>query len=148
MNSNVITQNKKNPTRAGGIIFDEDNSHIVLVLNKDSFLRNENKWGLPKGHLLDYEKNKPYMGAQREIWEETGIFFPIKQDTFSIPVYDTLYYVLKLDRTFNPTFDTHDSNEIILVRWVPIKDLKNLNVNRTLAKIIKKWKSIFPNSNY
>ena len=145
--SNIIEykiNQKKHPTRAGGIIFDKENKNIVLVLNKDSFIRNENKWGLPKGHLNDYERNKPYLGASREIWEETGIFFPIQQDTYSISVYDTLYYVLSLDKAHNPTFNTNDSEEIICVKWVPIDYLKTLNVNRTLAKIIKKWRNIFP----
>ena len=46
---------RKTPTRAGGIIFDRDNTHIILVLNKDSYYKKEFKWGLPKGHLYDYE---------------------------------------------------------------------------------------------
>tara|TARA_Y100000389_G_C17366248_1_gene466483 strand:+ start:267 stop:725 length:459 start_codon:yes stop_codon:yes gene_type:complete len=143
MNRDVKSQKK--PTRAGGIIFDENNNHIVLVLNKDSYMKKENKWGLPKGHLTDIEKHQPHMGAIREIWEETGIWFPIKPETFSIAVYDTLYYVLKLNKEHNPLFKTNDTTEIIDVQWIPIKDLSKLNVNRTLAKIIKKWKSIFPN---
>ena len=142
------SNSKKLPTRAGGIIFDEDNTHIVLVLNRDSYLKKENKWGLPKGHLQDFERTQPYIGATREIWEETGIYFPIKYDTFSIGIYDTLYYVLKLNREHNPTFCTNDSDEIFRVQWVPITVLKNLKVNRTLAKIIKKWKNIFPNTIY
>ena len=135
---------RKIPTRAGGIIFDRDNTHIVLVLNKDSYLKKEFKWGLPKGHLHEYERIAPYLGAQREIWEETGIYFPIQHETFSIPIYDTLYYVLSLDRHYNPIFTTNDSDEIIHVCWVPISTLSTLNVNRTLAKLIKKWRSIFP----
>ena len=141
------SQIKKTPTRAGGIIFDKTNKFIVLVLNKDSFLKNENKWGLPKGHLNESERLYPHIGAQREIWEETGIYFPITEDTFSISVFDTLYYVLVLDKYHNPLFQTNDSSEIVKVIWFPIENLKNLNVNRTLAKIIKKWKSIFPNIN-
>ena len=68
---------RKIPFRAGGIIFDKDNEHIILVLNKESYRKNENKWGLPKGHLYDYERVQPHIGAQREIWEETGVFFPL-----------------------------------------------------------------------
>ena len=44
MNRDVKSQKK--PTRAGGIIFDENNNHIVLVLNKDSYMKKENKWGV------------------------------------------------------------------------------------------------------
>ena len=132
------------PTRAGGIIFDRDNTHIILVLNKDSYKKKEFKWGLPKGHLHEYERKLPYLGAQREIWEETGIYFPIQQDTFSISIYDTLYYVLSLNRDYNPTFNSNDKEEIIEVCWFPIQELGTLNVNRTLAKLIKKWRNIFP----
>ena len=135
---------RKTPTRAGGIIFDKDNTHIILVLNKDSYYKKEFKWGLPKGHLYDYERKLPYLGAQREIWEETGIFLPIADGTFSISIYDTLYYVLSLDRFWNPTFIPNDTDEIYLVQWVPISSLETLNVNRTLAKLIKKWRNIFP----
>ncbi len=135
---------RKTPTRAGGIIFDKDNTHIILVLNKDSYYKKEYKWGLPKGHLYDYERKLPYLGAQREIWEETGIFLPIADGTFSISIYDTLYYVLSLDRFWNPTFIPNDTDEIYLVQWVPISSLETLNVNRTLAKLIKKWRNIFP----
>lgn len=134
---------KKKPIRAGGIIFDKTNTHIVLVLNKESFLKKEFKWGLPKGHLLDHEKQNPYLGAQREILEEIGIFMPINQDTFSISIYDTTYYVLSLDRYYNPTFEPYDTNEIILAKWIPIDKLEYLNANRTLAKLIKKWNNIF-----
>ena len=134
---------RKTPTRAGGIIFDKDNTHIILVLNKDSYYKKEYKWGLPKGHLYDYERKLPYLGAQREIWEETGIFLPIADGTFSISIYDTLYYVLSLDRFWNPTFIPNDTDEIYLVQWVPISSLETLNVNRTLAKLIKKWRNIF-----
>lgn len=136
---------RKIPTRAGGIIFNSENTHIVLVLNKDSYSKNENKWGLPKGHLFDYERKLPHLGAQREIWEETGIFFPIRDDNFSISIYDTLYYVLTLNREVNPFFFPRDTNEIAYVCWFPIESLNSLNVNRTLAKIIKKWRNIFPN---
>jgi len=135
---------RKTPTRAGGIIFDKDNTHIILVLNKDSYYKKEYKWGLPKGYLYDYERKWPYLGAQREIWEETGIFLPIADGTFSISIYDTLYYVLSLDRFWNPTFIPNDTDEIYLVQWVPISSLETLNVNRTLAKLIKKWRNIFP----
>lgn len=135
---------RKIPSRAGGIIFDKDNKHIVLVLNKESFRKNENKWGLPKGHLHHYERKQPHLGAQREIWEETGIFFPIYQESFSISIYDTLYYVLTLDKQHNQFFIPNDTNEIAKVCWFPIHSLHTLNVNRTLAKIIKKWRNIFP----
>ena len=142
----MFKSKRKIPLRAGGIIFNKDNTHIVLVLNRDSYNKGEHKWGLPKGHLHDHERRSPYLGAQREIWEETGIFFPIRDETFSISIYDTLYYVLSLDMYHNPLFTTNDNEEICYVGWFPISGLHSLNVNRTLAKLIRKWRSIFPNN--
>lgn len=134
---------KKKPIRAGGIIFNKSNTHIVLVLNRESFLKKEFKYGLPKGHLQNCEKDFPHVGAQREILEEIGIFMPIKKDTHSISIYDTIYYILTLDKKWNPTFQPYDTKEIILAEWVPINRLEYLNANRTLAKLIKKWNNIF-----
>ena len=138
-----MENSKKNRLRAGGIIFNKKNTHIVLVLNRESFLKKEYKYGLPKGHLQDHEKDLPHLGAQREILEEIGIFMPITKDTISISIYDTIYYVLTLDKLYNPTFQPYDTKEIILAEWVPINRLEYLNANRTLAKLIKKWNNIF-----
>ena len=68
---------------------------------------------------------------------------PITKDTISISIYDTIYYVLTLDKLYNPTFQPYDTKEIILAEWVPINRLEYLNANRTLAKLIKKWNNIF-----
>lgn len=138
-----MENSKKKPLRAGGIIFNKSNTHIVLVLNRESFLKKEFKYGLPKGHLLDHEKDFPHLGAQREILEEIGIFMPITDDTISISIYDTIYYILTLDKTYNPTFQPYDTNEIIMAEWIPINKLEYLNANRTLAKLVKKWNNIF-----
>ena len=137
---------KKNklPSRAGGIIFDKETKHILLVLNRDSYYKKENKWGLPKGHLSDFERQHPHIGAQREILEETGIFFPISENSFSISIYDTKYFVSSLCKIANPTFYPQDKTEIIYACWFPVNVISTLNVNRTLSKLICKWKNIFP----
>jgi len=59
---------KKEVSRAGGLIFNNDRTKVVLVLNRMSFLKGEYKYGLPKGHLYPYEIIAPFVGAQREIW--------------------------------------------------------------------------------
>ena len=46
---------------------------ILCVLNKQSYLKGENKWGFPKGHIQNNENYKKC--AQREIQEETSIYF-------------------------------------------------------------------------
>ena len=59
---------------AGGVIIDPSYHHHPNTFN---FLlvkqRINHLWSLPKGHLLPQEK--PYHGALREIWEETGFDF-------------------------------------------------------------------------
>ena len=134
----------KNPTRAGGIIFDKHSRYILLVLNRESYYKKENKWGLPKGHLTDYERKFPHLGAQREILEETGIYFPLTETSFSISIYDTKYYVSSLCKSSNPVFVPKDKTEIIHACWFPVNTIGFLNVNRTLSKLIFKWKNIFP----
>lgn len=144
MKSNLTTKRNRPPTRAGGIIFDKCTCHILLVLNRESYYKRENKWGLPKGHLTDYERKHPHLGAQREILEETGIFFPLTENTFSISIYDTKYYVATLCKNSNPYFIPNDQTEIIHACWFPVNSISCLNVNRTLSKLILKWKNIFP----
>tara|TARA_Y100000389_G_C17257650_1_gene411343 strand:+ start:214 stop:732 length:519 start_codon:yes stop_codon:yes gene_type:complete len=139
-----MNPHKKSPTRAGGIIFDKHTQFILLVLNRESYYKNENKWGLPKGHLTNVERHYPHIGAQREIMEETGIYFPITENTFSISIYDTKYYVATLCKNSNPFFFPKDKTEIIHACWFPVNRISELNVNRTLSKLILKWKNIFP----
>tara|TARA_Y100000389_G_scaffold139399_1_gene137148 strand:- start:609 stop:1280 length:672 start_codon:yes stop_codon:yes gene_type:complete len=138
---------RKLPTRAGGIIFDKNTKFILLVLNRDSYFKKENKWGLPKGHLNNYERNFPHIGAQREILEETGIYFPLNENSFAISIYDTMYYVSSLCKKSNPVFFPKDQTEIIYACWFPVNAINKLNVNRTLSKLILKWRNIFPDIN-
>ena len=122
--------------RAGGIIYDEDKTHILLVLNRMSHSKNENKWGLPKGHLMNHEYDKAYLGARREILEETGIFYPINENDESLTFYDTIYFIIKLNRFKNLHFEPRDKKEIHQVKWMSINKLKDLNVNRGLSMFI------------
>jgi|TARA_B000000557_G_scaffold147224_1_gene119502 8-oxo-dGTP pyrophosphatase MutT (NUDIX family) len=127
--------------RAGGIIFDTDRTHILLVLNRLSHSKNENKWGLPKGHLIQEEFCQPHIGARREILEETGIFHPINKDDNHIIIYDTIYFIIQLNRYFNTYFEPRDKKEIHEVRWVKIKDAKKLNTNRGLSLFLRQIKT-------
>lgn len=127
--------------RAGGIIFDTDRTHILLVLNRLSHSKNENKWGLPKGHLIQEEFCQPHIGARREILEETGIFHPINKDDNHVIIYDTIYFIIQLNRYFNTYFEPRDKKEIHEVRWVKIKDAKKLNTNRGLSLFLRQIKT-------
>jgi 8-oxo-dGTP pyrophosphatase MutT (NUDIX family) len=131
---------QKDVSRAGGLIFNKSRTKVVLVLNRISYLKGEYKFGLPKGHLYPYESIAPFVGAQREIWEETGVFFPVNQFLHSFKIYDTRYYTLELNSDIVSTFHPTDQNEIIYAGWFDIEAVKYLNVNRTLSKISKNWK--------
>tara|TARA_Y100000389_G_scaffold3195_1_gene3116 strand:- start:384 stop:809 length:426 start_codon:yes stop_codon:yes gene_type:complete len=122
--------------RAGGIIFDDEKRYILLVLNRLSYLKSENKWGLPKGHLLEEEYGLPYLGARREILEETGIYFPILKDDNSVVIQDTEYFITKLNRKWNPVFEPKDKKEIHSAKWIPVSELKNMNLNRGLSILL------------
>lgn len=122
--------------RAGGIIFDDEKEYILLVLNRLSYLKSENKWGLPKGHLLEEEHGLPYLCARREILEETGIYFPIVKDDNSIVIQDTEYFITKLNRKWNPVFEPKDKKEIHSAKWIPLSELKNMNLNRGLSILL------------
>ena len=122
--------------RAGGIIFDNEKKHILLVLNRLSYLKSENKWGLPKGHLLREECGLPYLGARREILEETGIYFPILENDNKIIIQDTAYFIKRLNKKWNPVFEPKDKKEIYSAEWIPLSNLKNLNLNRGLSMLL------------
>ena len=42
--------------RSGGIIIDYKHNKVLSVLNRESVVNNNAKWGLPKGHLKMGEK--------------------------------------------------------------------------------------------
>lgn len=130
---------KTSVCRAGGIILDKDRKHVVLVLNRLSHAKNENKWGLPKGHLHDEEMDEPHLGARREILEETGIFYPINKYDASVVLYDTRYYIIQLDKEKNWFFEPKDTTEIHEVRWMNFDKIKELNMNRGLSLLLHKY---------
>ena len=57
--------------RAGAIIYNQNCSKVVVVMNKWSRYHKEEKWGFPKGHVKDGESG--LAGAVREVFEETGL---------------------------------------------------------------------------
>ena len=78
--------------KAGGIIFNSSLSKVAMILNKDSYIKGECKWGLPKGHLKKGESI--YNGAKREIKEETGLTINLKKKNRCIKINDCYYYII------------------------------------------------------
>ena len=105
-------------------------------------MKGEEKWGLPKGHR---EGNETYATcAKRELFEETGILWEIRDDMFKIRINNTYYFPIILDEKLihlNPL----DKNEIAQAAWIRIDDLENFNVNRETKIFIKrKLRSLMP----
>lgn len=125
---------KKNVCRAGAIILNKNKTHMILVLNRLSYLKNENKWGLPKGHLRENEM--PHLGAQREVCEETGQIFKIYNSTKYIQIYDTIYFIMSIDEDNLLPLEPKDKKEIHEATWIPIENIQNLNINRGLSYIM------------
>ena len=111
----------KSIRRCGGIIYNCNNDKVLVVLNRESFEKGENKWGFPKGHRNYREKIIDC--AQREIKEETGLVIPkcLLKDRQCIN--NTLYFRLNLRQNYD-SFDIIDKNEIAKVEWMSIDELK------------------------
>ena len=79
----TFKRKKKKDQRSGGIILSNDLKKIILVLNRESVLNGDPKWGLPKGHC-EYGEDIENC-ALREIKEETGYDFrELKEDTTTL----------------------------------------------------------------
>ena len=127
---------KKNQIlRCGGIIFNSDLDSVLIVLNKYSHLKGENKWGFPKGHRNPGEKI--FHCAKREIREETGLDLPNYMFRKRINIFNTIYYIIFLQQDFQE-FKISDTNEIAKVEWVKLNTLKKNNYNRDIRRFLQK----------
>lgn len=124
--------------KAGGIITTPDMKSVIVVMNRHSAWKGENKWGLPKGHPREGEP--PSQCAQREVLEETGLSFT--PDRFKRHIYlnGNYYYIIVLRAPFN-RFKTNDTKEISEVKWMKISELRESNFNSDIKRFLK----IFPN---
>lgn len=122
--------------KAGGIIFNSSLDKVVMILNRDSYNKGENKWGLPKGHLKEGESI--YYGAKREIKEETGLNINLKKANRCIKINDCYYYIIILSKLIktNPI----DKNEIFKSEWIDLNEINNLNLNYDTRSVFKKTK--------
>lgn len=128
----------------GVILFDKNLEKVLIIFQKESL-----KWGLPKGHLEEREKqnNKYFDCAKRELLEETGIMINNhkhkKLGTFIIR--DKLFYVLQLLKEI-AIYQPIDTTEIGAIKWLCIKDLMSFlnkySCNITLKELYKYTTSI------
>lgn len=128
---------RKKEQRSGGIILSKNLDKIILVLNRESVLNGDPKWGLPKGHI---KFNESYSDcAIREIEEETGLKLKINNNTYSIKINDTLYYIFVVDEHSHipkpmDVFEIKDS------KWIYMSDLDIFSCNRGLKKLHSSYK--------
>lgn len=132
-----MSTNDIEPNKCGGIITTPDLESVIVVMNRHSAWKGENKWGLPKGHARQGET--PPECAQREILEETGLYFPTNRFKRFIHLNGNYYYLIVLKEPYQK-FKTNDEKEISEVRWMPIEELRNYNYNSDIKRFLK----VFP----
>ena len=124
--------------KAGGIIFNKDLDKVILVLNRLSYQKGENKWGLPKGHI---EKNeKINICAMREIKEETGLDLKLLSYHRCIKINNSYYFVIVLNTNKEISLKAIDEDEIIFTKWFNLEQIKNLNKNYDTRLVFKESK--------
>ena len=133
---------KKNTLRCGTIIFNEDCTHIVVILNRFSYEMGENKWGLPKGGL---DKDEKYVDcAIRETLEETGLHIEIStKNTSILKLSNCIYFPIILDEDVT-VLKPIDTREIYEVKWLPIDkliDYSNKHTNHEMKLFLRKGKT-------
>lgn len=123
---------------AGGIVQDGDNLLMVEVEN----LEGTRVWTFPKGHIEKGEKAED--AALREVWEETGykceILEPLERVQYWFKREEVLtkktvtWFMMKaLEKT-----GSHDPDEIVATRWVPMKEALSLARYKSDKKILAK----------
>ena len=122
--------------KAGGIIFNSSLDKVIMILNRESYNKGENKWGLPKGHLKEGESL--YFGAKREIKEETGLTINLKKTNRCIKINDCYYYIIILSKLSNT--NPIDKNEIFKSEWINLNEIHNLNLNYDTRSVFKQKK--------
>ena len=124
--------------RCGGIIFNKTCDKVLLVLNKESHRKGEDKWGFPKGHR---KKNERIIDcAKREIYEETGLSIPKEIFKKRIFIHNSLYFIIFLKQRYD-SFNFKDKKEIEKAEWKNLKQIELLNINRDVRRFMSKNKS-------
>jgi len=114
-----------------GIIAFTNNFKQLLIV------RNKSKWGFPKGHRDNlYESYSSC--AHREALEETGLYFPIYNNSNKLRIFDNYYFpfVVKNSEVYKP--NPIDKKEILEAKWIDIDTIKTFSTNRDLSIFVKK----------
>lgn len=125
---------------AGGIVRDGSNLLMVKVEN----LEGQQLWTFPKGHIETDEKAE--QAALREVEEETGYRCEIVEPLERVQYWFkrnhrltkkvvTWFLMKSLKKT-----GSHDPQEILEARWVPMEEARRLARYRSDKKILEKLK--------
>ena len=114
-----------------GIIAFSNNFKQLLVV------KNQSKWGFPKGHRESSFESFSSC-AHREALEETGLYFPIYNNSNKLRLFDNYYFpfVVKNAGEYKP--NPIDKKEIVEAKWIDINSIKKLSKNRDLSIFLKK----------
>jgi 8-oxo-dGTP pyrophosphatase MutT (NUDIX family) len=125
--------NNHSHEKCGGIIVDSNQRRLLVVLNRQSHLKGENKWGLPKGHKHIDEDDVTC--AKREIYEETGLSLQPRKFYRRIKIHMNTYFVINLKHHYN-VLESLDSKEICKVAWKTPAELRMETLNRDLNIVL------------
>jgi 8-oxo-dGTP pyrophosphatase MutT (NUDIX family) len=107
----------------------------IFMTNKNTILmvkgRSTKKWSFPKGHPNKGETG--YQVAQRETFEETGLYTPSLFKSIVHLKTGTYYIIESNEQRVYP----RDITEIEEVAWVPISKISSLNVNIDVNTFIR-----------
>ena len=123
--------------KCGGIIYNNDKTKILMVMNRRSRTIQEYKWGFPKGHKNLGEENVDC--AIREIYEETGIQYPKEMMSQRKHIYGNIYFQLELPQHLKnqDVFEALDTKEVCEIRFMAPDELRKLNVNRDVRRFLQ-----------
>lgn len=126
--------------KCGGIIYNSDKSKVLMVMNRLSRINREFKWGFPKGHKKIGEDNIDC--AMREIYEETGIQYSKEMLQERKHLYGNIYFQLSLpsENENQDIFLANDTKEVYEAKFIPVDELRNLNVNRDVRRFLQTTK--------
>lgn len=125
--------NNHSHEKCGGIIVDSNQRKLLVVLNRQSHLKGENKWGLPKGHKQINEDDVTC--AKREIHEETGLSLQENKFYRRIKIHLNTYFVINLKSHYQ-VLESLDSKEICKVAWKTPAELGMETLNRDLNIVL------------
>ena len=126
---------KENIICSGALFYSTSTKRFLFLQRTDEKTRGT--WGLVGGMARFSES--AFEGLKREIEEETGLKLKINNNTYSIKINDTLYYIFVVDEHSHipkpmDVFEIKDS------KWIYMSDLDIFSCNRGLKKLHSSYK--------